>query len=452
MKVIVIGCNHAGTWAVKTLKATDPNCQVVTYDRNDNISFLACGIALWVGGVVKDPKGLFYASPESLKSEGVEVHMGHDVTKIDWANKKLHIKELKTGKEFEDNYDKLILATGSWPVTPPIEGLKQEGTTYGLKKGIFFSKLYQQGQEIIEELKKPEVKKVMVVGAGYIGVELIEAFKNHGKEVILMEALPRVMGNYFDKEITDEAEKRIKEAGIEMHLGETVKKFEGDDRVKKVVTDKGSYEVDMVVMSVGFKPNSDLYKDYLETLPNGAIVVDTTMKTSKDPDVYAIGDCASVYSRASEKQEYIALATNAVRMGIVAANNALGKHVEYCGTQGSNAICVFGYNMASTGWSEETARKKGLKVKSNFFKDSERPEFMPTHEEVLVKIVYEEGTGRLLGAQIASKNNHAEAIHAFSIAIQRGMTVQEFALSDFFFLPHYNKPLSWMTMVAYTAK
>ena len=451
MKVIVIGCNHAGTKKKKTLAASK-KCEVVTYDRNDNISFLACGIALWVGGVVKDPKGLFYASPESLTSEGIKVHMGHEVTKIDWANKKLHIKELKTGKEFDDNYDKLILATGSWPVTPPIEGLMQEGTTYGLKKGIFFSKLYQQGQEIINEIAKPDVKRVMVVGAGYIGVELIEAFKNHGKEVILMEAMPRVMANYFDKEITDEAEKRIKDAGIEMHLGETVKKFEGDDRVKKVVTDKGSYDVDMVVMSVGFRPNSELYKDYLETLPNGAIVVDTTMKSSKDPDVYAIGDCSTVYSRASEKQEYIALATNAVRMGIVAANNIVGNKVEYCGTQGSNAICVFGYNMASTGWSEETAKKKGLKVKSNFFKDAERPEFMPTYEDVLVKIIYEEGSGRLLGAQIASNHNHAEAIHAFSLAIQRGMTVQEFALSDFFFLPHYNKPLSWMTMVAFTAK
>ena len=452
MKVIVIGCNHAGTWAAKTLKATDPNCQVVTYDRNDNISFLACGIALWVGGVVKDPKGLFYASPEGLKSEGIEVYMGHEVTKIDWANKKMTVKELKTGKEFEDNYDKLILATGSWPVTPPIEGLKQEGTTYGLKKGIFFSKLYQQGQDIIDEIAKPEVKRVMVVGAGYIGVELIEAFKNHGKEVILMEAMPRVMANYFDKEITDEAEKRIKDAGIELHLGETVKKFEGEDRVKKIVTDKGSYDVDMVVMSVGFRPNSELYKDYLETLPNGAIVVDTTMKSSKDENVYAIGDCSSVYSCSSKSHEYIALATNAVRMGIVAANNILGKKVNYCGTQGSNAICVFGYNMASTGWSEETAKKKGLKVKSNFFRDAERPEFMPTYEDVLVKIVYEEGTGRLLGAQIASKHNHAEAIHAFSLAIANEMTVQDFALSDFFFLPHYNKPLSWMTMVAYTAK
>ena len=175
------------------------------------------------------------------------------------------------------------------------------------------------------------------------------------------------------------------------------------------------------------------------------------METS-EKDVYAIGDCAAVHSCASGKDEYIALATNAVRMGIVAACNALGQSVEYVGTQGSNAICVFGYNMASTGLSEEAAKAKGLKVKSNFFRDAERPEFMPTYEDVAVKIVYEEDSGRLVGAQIASNHNHAEAIHAFSLAIQNGMNVRQFALSDFFFLPHYNKPLSWMTMVAYTAK
>ena len=410
MKIIVIGCNHAGTWAAKTLKAADPGCQVVAYDRNDNISFLACGIALWVGGTVKDPEGLFYASPEGLENEGISVRMGYDVTEIDWDAKKIRGKILATGAAFEDNYDKLILAAGSWPIMPPIEGLTDPNTEYGLKKGIFFSKLYQQGRDIINEISKPEVKRVMVIGAGYIGVELVEAFKNRGKEVILTEAMPRVMANYFDKEITDEAEKRIRDAGI------------------------------------GFRPNSDLYKDRLATLPNGAVKVNMKMETS-EKDVYAIGDCAAVHSCASGKDEYIALATNAVRMGIVAACNALGQSVEYVGTQGSNAICVFGYNMASTGLSEEAAKAKGLKVKSNFFRDAERPEFMPTYEDVAVKIVYEEDSGRLVGAQIASNHNHAE-----SLAIQNGMNVRQFALSDFFFLPHYNKPLSWMTMVAYTAK
>lgn len=444
MKVIVIGCNHAGTFASKTLKKLYKDVQVVTYDRNDNISFLACGIALWVGGVVKDPKGLFYACPEGLETEGIDIHMGYEVMNIDFKAKKITGKILATNADFEDNYDKLILATGSWPIIPPIDGVDL--------KGIFLSKLYQQGISIIDELKKPEIKNVMVVGAGYIGVELVEAFRNHGKNVTLMEAMPRIMANYFDKEITDKAEEKIKAGGVDVHTNEKVIKFEGDSsgRVKKVITDKGSYDVDMVVMSVGFRPNNNLYKDHLKMLKNGAIIVDSYMQSS-DPDVFAIGDCASVYSRASMENEYIALATNAVRMGIVAANNVKENVLSYQGTQGSNAICIFGYNMASTGLSEDAAKTRGLKVKSNFLVDACRPEFMPTYTDVMVKVVYDAETRRLIGAQISSEENHAEAIHAFSIAIQNGMTVDEFALSDFFFLPHYNKPLSWMTMVAYTA-
>ncbi len=444
MKVIVLGCNHAGTFASTKMKELyGDEVEVVTYDRNDNISFLACGIALWVGGVVKDPKGLFYASPEGLAEKGIKVNMGCEVTNIDFAAKTIEGKKLSDGSDFKDNYDKLILAAGSWPVIPPIPGVDL--------KGIHLSKLYQHAQAIIEESDKPEVKRVMVVGAGYIGVELIEAFRQKGKEVILMEAMPRVMANYFDKEITDSAEEHIKNGGVEVHLSEKVVEFVGENgSVKKVKTDKGEYDVDMVVMSVGFRPNKELYDGKLETLQNGAIIVDKYMQTNTDPNVFAVGDCASVFSHASNANEYIALATNAVRMGIVAATNIKEKVLAYAGTQGSNAICVFGYNMGSTGLSEEAAKARGFKVKTNFVKDASRPEFMPTYKDVLVKVVYEEVTRRLIGAQVASEENHTEFIHAFSIAIQRGMTIDEFALSDFFFLPHFNKPLSWATMVALT--
>jgi len=446
MKVIIIGCNHAGTFASTYLKKLHSDVEVVTYDKSDNISFLACGIALWVGDVVKDPKGLFYASPESLEEQGIKVNMGYEISNIDFANKKIEGVKVADGTPFEDNYDKLILAAGSWPIVPRnIDGIDL--------KGIHLSKLYKHALDIIEELKKPETKRVMVVGAGYIGVEIIEALRQRGKETILVEALPRVMSNYFDEEITDVALEYIEKGGVEVHLDEKVIKFEGDanGHVNKVITDKSSYDVDMVIMSIGFRPNCELYKDHLETLQNGAILVDSHMQTS-DPDVFAIGDCAAVYSRASLTREYIALATNAVRMGIVVAHNIKEKVLSYQGTQGSNAICIFGYNMASTGLSECCANKIGLKVKTNFVKDTTRPEFMPEYKDILVKVVYEEDTRRMVGAQIASEENHTEAIHAFSLAIQNGMSIDEFALSDFFFLPHYNKPVSWLTAVALTAK
>ncbi|MGL4983049.1 MAG: FAD-dependent oxidoreductase [Treponemataceae bacterium] len=442
MKVIVLGCNHAGTFAATTIKKTFGDVEVVSYDRNDNISFLACGIALWVGGVVKDPKGLFYATPESLTQQGIKVNMGHEITKIDFAAKKVYGTKLSDKSTFEDSYDKLILAAGSWPVIPPFEGVNL--------KGVHLSKLYQHGLELIKEMENPKVKNVMVIGAGYIGVELFEAFKQNGKNIIAMEAMPRVMANYFDPEISCEAEKHIRNGGVDLHLNEKVVRFEGDanGHVNKVVTDKASYDVDAVVVSVGFRPNSELYKDTLTVGKNGGIIVNEYMQSS-DPNVFAIGDCAMVHSNATQQSEYIALATNAVRMGIVAALNIKENAVAYKGTQGSNAICVFGYNMASTGLSEESCKMRGLDVKTSFVKDASRPEFMPSYTDVLVKMVYDAKTRRIIGAQIASEENHAEAIHAFSLAIQNGMTVEEFALSDFFFLPHFNKPVSWLTQVAY---
>jgi len=444
MKVIVIGNNHAGTAAVNHLKRVHPDVQVVTYDKNDNISFLACGIALWVGGTIKDPSGLFYATPDSLRALGAEINMEHDVLSVDFATKKIRVKDMKSGKEFDDSYDKLILATGSWPIIPPIPGIDMDG--------IHISKLYQHAQSIIKNVTRSEVKKVTVVGAGYIGIELIEAFHKHGKEVTLIEAEDRILCRYFDEEFTEGPEALIKEKGIKIHTSEIVKEFVGDNgKVTKVITDKGEHETDMVIFSVGFRPNTKMVSDVLDTLPNGAIKVNDYMQTSH-PDVYACGDCATVHSNATQKDEYIALATNAVRMGILCAVNIKGNSVPTPGVQGSNAIKIFDYDMASTGLSENAAKALGMEVSSNVVEDASRAEFMPTYDQVKIKVVYETKSRRLIGAQLISKGNYTLAIHTLSLAIQKQMSVDEFALTDFFFLPHFNKPVSYLTAVALTAK
>ena len=444
MKVIVVGTNHAGTAAVTNLRKFHKDLEIVTYDRNDNISFLACGIALWVGGTIKDPAGLFYANPEMLAEQGIKVHMEHDVLSIDYDDKKIKVKDLKTGEIKEDTFDKLILATGSWPIVPPIPGIDLDG--------IHLSKLYQHAQAIIEEVKKAEVEKVTVVGAGYIGIELVEAFHRHGKEVTLIEAEDRILKRYFDEEFTEAPEDALRKNGINVCLNERVLKFSGKDgKVSKVITDKGEHETDMVIFSVGFKPINDLYKDKLETTVNGSIKVNKYMQTSH-PDVYACGDAAAVISNASEREEYIALATNAVRMGILCAANIKENKLPSPGVQGSNAISFFGYNMASTGLSETSANAAGMYVESNVVEDASRAEFMPSYDQVKIKVVYEKDSRRLVGAQLMSKGDYTLAIHTLSLAIQQKMTVDEFALTDFFFLPHFNKPVSYLTAVALTAK
>lgn len=443
MKIIVIGNNHAGTAFVNNVTKMNKNIEVVSYEKNDNISFLACGIALWVGDVVKDPKGLFYATAEGLAQTGVKVNMKHEVLSIDFDKKEITVKDLSSDKIFTDNYDKLVLASGSTPIKPPIKGIDE-------LEGVFFSKTYQQAQSIIEYAKLPHVQDVTIVGGGYIGIELVEAFHQLGKKVRLIEGTDQPLSNYFDPSFTNVVEKELLNHNINLNLNEKVVELKGDGKISEIVTDKGTYKTELVIVATGFKANSTLYKDKLKTLDNGAIVVNKYFQSS-DPDVFACGDIAAILSNATQGADYIALATNAVRSGILCAANVCKQTREFDGVQGSNAIKVFGLNMASTGMSESVAKHRGFQVLTNEVVDADRPEFMPTYNDVRVKIVYDASTRRLLGAQIQSKENHAEVIHTFSLAIAQKMTVDELALTDFFFLPHYNKPVSWLTSVCLTA-
>jgi len=436
MKVVVIGCTHAGTAAILNLRKTNPDAEITVFERNDNISFLSCGIALYVGGVVKDPQGLFYCSPEKLKELNVDTRMKHDVKNVDIQGKKIRVVNLETGIEFNETFDKLIITSGSWPIIPPIEGIDLDN--------ILLCKNFNHSNEIIERAKHS--KKVVVVGAGYIGVELVEAFRDNGKEVVLVDAEERILNKYFDKEYTEVAEEAFRHRGIVTATGEKVVRFEGKNgSVTKVVTDKNEYEADMVIMCVGFVPNTSLFKGQLDMLPNGAIKVDEYMRTS-DRDVMAAGDCCSVYSNPLRTYRYIPLATNAVRMGTLAALNLFENKYRHPGTQGTSGIKIYENNMAATGITEETARIEGIDVGSVLVTENYRPEFMPTYEKVKFKVVFERGSRKILGAQITSKADLTQSINTLSVCIQNGMTVDELAFVDFFFQPHYNKPWNFINL------
>ncbi|CUQ14846.1 NADH oxidase [Clostridium baratii] len=442
MKVIVVGCTHAGTAAVANLKELYPDCDVTIYERNDNISFLSCGIALHVADVVKDLNDMFYNSPEGLAKLGVKTNMKHDVLNIDFDNKKVNVKNLITGEEFADSYDKLVLTVGSWPIVPKFEG--------GDLDNILLCKNYNQAKVITEKGK--DAKNVVIIGAGYIGVELAEAFEVLGKKVTLVDAEDRIMAKYLDKEFTDIAEKEFKEHGVNLVLGEKVKCFEGENgKVKKVVTDKGTYEGDLVVLCIGFRPNTTLVNGKLDTLPNGAIIIDEYMRTSRE-DVFAAGDCCVVKYNPTGEERYIPLATNAVRMGTLVARNINGPKIKYMGTQGTSGIKIYDECIASTGLTEEGAKMvQGINVGTSTIEDNYRPEFMPTYEKAMVKIVFDKDTRRVVGGQIISKADLTQFMNTLSVVIQNKMTVEELAMTDFFFQPHFNKPWSLLNLVALKA-
>ncbi|CAM3586045.1 H2O-forming NADH oxidase [Erysipelothrix urinaevulpis] len=440
-KVVLIGANHAGIAAANTLLDTYKDCELTILDRNTNLSYLGCGTALWVGHQIPSSDALFYTNKDDFIAKGANIKMETDVKEIDFTNKKVRYSD-KDNNETSIDYDKLILATGSIPIAPHIEGNDKEG--------IHFVKLFQDSQKVDALLDQKHVNNVVVVGAGYIGVEMAEAARRRGKNVRVIEAANTCLSSYYDEEISDEMNKAMSKQGIKLNYGEKVVEFKGDDQVSHVVTDKGTYDAELVILAIGFRPNNELGKDHLTLFDNGAYLVDLHQQTSDD-DVYAVGDCATIYSNALQKTTYIALATNAVRSGIVAGHNVGGTPLKSLGVQGSNGISIYGYNMVSTGLNTQAAKDAGFDVVSTEFKDLQKPGFMDDNNDVMIKILYDRNSRRLLGAQLASYTDISMAIHMFSLAIMKEVTIEEIQLLDIFFLPHFNQPYNYITMAALSA-
>ena len=442
-KIVVVGANHAGTCAINTITGFNEGDEVVVFDQNSNISFLGCGMALWIGGQISKPDGLFYSNKEKLESQGAKVNMNSKVERIDF-DKKFVCATLENGQKVEESYDKLILATGSLPIVPQIPGRDLEN--------VQLVKLFQNAEEVIKKLENPDIKTIAVVGAGYIGVELAEAFERHNKKVMVVDIANTSLSSYYDPEFSALMDKNLSDHGIKLAFGETVKEIKGNGKVEAIVTDKNEYQCDMVILAIGFRPNTELGKDYLETMSNGAYIVDETQQTSKK-DVYAIGDCATVLFNSTGEKSYIALATNAVRSGIIAAYNACGKKLETIGVQGSNAISIYDLKLVSTGLSEQKAKQLGMDVLSTSFEDLQKATFIETtNPKVNIKIVYDAKTRVILGAQMASTYDMSMGIHMFSLAIQEKVTIDKLKLLDIFFLPHFNQPYNYITMAALSAK
>lgn len=442
-KIVIVGANHAGTACINTILDNYKDKKVVVFDSNNNISFLGCGMALWIGKQIKGADGLFYSNKDILESKGATIHMETKVDHIDYEKKIVYAVQ-KDGSKMEESYDKLILATGSLPIAPKFEGMELEN--------VQFVKLYQNAAEVIEKLKSNDIKKVAVVGAGYIGVELAEAFKRNGRDVVMIDCAETCLSGYYDSDFTDVMSKNLQDHGVELVYGQKVEKILGTNKVEKLVTDKAEFDVDMVVLCIGFRPNNELGKDDLELFKNGAFVVNKKQQTSQQ-DVFAIGDCATIYDNALSATNYIALATNAVRSGIIAAHNACGVELESIGVQGSNGISIWGLNMVSTGLTLEKAKANGFNAAVTEYEDLQKPEFIEhDNETVKLKIVYDKDTRVVLGAQMCSRADISMGIHMFSLAVQEKVTIDKLKLLDIFFLPHFNKPYNYITMASLSAE
>ena len=428
MKVIIIGGVAAGMSAASKIARTDSSSEVVVYEKGGFLSYGACGLPYYVGNFNDDYRRMIARTQEQFTQAGIRTHLYHEVLKVDTVKKQVIVKDIKNGNMFADSYDKLMISTGASSIVPPFPGAEM--------MGIHVLKTLEDGIFLKEYAAMPDIKNVTIVGGGYIGIECAEAFLNIGKNVRVIEAADRIL-TPFDSEMSDIAAKELENNGVKLHMGEKVKGFKGSSKVEQVETDKGIYDADLVIIAVGVRPNTAFLKDTgIRTAKNGAIVVDREMKTSVD-DIYAAGDCSLVYNEIMQEDCFLALGTVANKCGRIAGGNILGGHQKFIGALGSAAIKVCDIEMGRTGMGEADAKRLRIKYKTVIAQANDHPAYYPNPTPVTIKLIYEDGTRKLLGAQACGKKGAVMRIDVFAVAIHAGMTTDELGMTDLVYAPPF---------------
>ena len=429
MKVIIIGGIAAGMSAAAKFKRLSPNDDVVVYEKGDIVSFGACGLPYYVGGFFDDSNEMIARTPEAFREAGVEIHTKHEVTNVDFSNKKVTVKNLNTNEVLEESYDKLMIASGARAIIPPIKNIDLEN--------VVTLKSMDDGNKLRELMSKEENKKIAIIGAGFIGLEAAEAAKHRGKEVTVIQLQDRVLQEVFDKDITDLLEEELRENGVNLLLSETVTELIGDGKVSKVKTNKREIEADIVILATGVKPNTDFLNcDEIKMIRNGAIVVDKYGRTSVE-DVYAAGDCATINSLITDREIYVPLATGANKLGRIVGENLAGQNNSFQGSMASSCIKVMDMEAARTGLSEKEVLNLGFNYKTKFITDMNQTSYYPGRERIYVKLIYDAHTRVILGGQVAGYKDAVQRCNVIAAAIFGKLTTNQLGMLDLCYAPPF---------------
>jgi len=429
MHTIVIGANGAGMSAAAKIIREGTDHRVTVYEKDEIISFGACGLPYYIGNFFSDHTRMFSRTKEAFIASGIDMKIQHTVTHIDVEKKEITIVDPHHAI-LTDHYDNLVVATGAYPVIPPLPGIK--------KKNIFTLRTLGDGDAIKEALEQ-QGDTVVVVGAGFIGLEMVEAFSKVNKKVTLIELEDRALKAAVSEEVSTLIHDEMANNGVSLAFNERVVAFEGDESVTKVITDTHEYPCDLVVLSIGVRPQTALLADTgIEMLPNGAIVVDSFGRSSI-PGIYASGDCAAVQDMRSQNPVYSPLATSANKLGRVIGEHIVGESRAYPGTLSSACVKVFDLEVGRTG-----ANDLSLGTSSVVIHDKNQTNYYPGQEDILLKLVYDSTTHEIVGAEVAGKNGAALRINTLAMAIQLKGTIEDLALADFCYAPPFSR--TWDVM------
>lgn len=434
-KVLIIGAVAAGTKTAAKLKRENENFDVTVLTKDEYISYAGCGLPYYVGGVIEEKKELVVKTPDEFKLlTGVDILIKHEVVDIDHDNKKAKVKVLATGEDRYFDYDILVFATGASPFIPPIKGAEL--------KGVFPLRRVEDALAIRELAMSDKVNKAVVVGGGFIGLETAENLKEQGLEVTLVELADHILPG-FDKEIALYAQNYLSDKGISILTKEKVVEILGQNRLSGVKTDKKVIDADLVIMSVGVRPNSKLASNMGVNLgKTKAITVDEEMKTNIK-DVYAVGDCAEITNLITGKPAWYPMGSTANKMGRIAGlniNKSGSDRLE--GVLGTTVVKLFDMNAAKTGLSEKEAIKEGFDVVSVLVPGNDKAHYYPGYRNIITKLIADRVSHKILGAQVIGEGVVDKPIDIIATAITLGARVEDLEKLDLAYAPPFSMAMA----------
>lgn len=430
-RLVVIGGDAAGMSAASQAKRRRPGMDIVVFERSPHTSFSACGIPYYIGHVVDAEEKLIVRTPEKFREQdGIDVRILHEVTEIDAAGKKVHVRDLKSGKTAWESYDQLLIATGAIPTRPDLPGADAVD--------IFGVSTLESGLAIHRRLEGGDIKRAVVVGGGYIGLEMAEALVMNGLEVSLISRPPQVMAT-LDHDMGALVSQALRDVGVTLYLEETLTEFETSaGKVTGIITDKRTLPADIVILGLGVRPNTALAAAAGIPLgAKGSIRVNERMETGI-AGIWAAGDCAESFHLLSRKPIHIALGTVANRHGRVAGINLGGGYATFPGVMGTAVTKICQVEVARTGLQEKEIAALGLDHVSAVIKSRTKAGYFPGSGEITVKVMAEKGSGRLLGGQIVGMEGSAKRIDTLATALHAGFTVEEMINLDLGYAPPFS--------------
>lgn len=447
-KVIIVGASHGGHQSIlELLSRYGEDVDITLFEAGDYVSFMSCGMELYLEDQVTDVNDVRNFRPENFPQSNVHILNNHQVTAINADKKTVSVVRSSDDQIKDYAYDKLILSSGVTPNSLPVPGTDLDN--------VYLMRGYNWATKIKAKLTDPDVKKVAVIGAGYIGIEAAEAFCKAGKEVTLLDVIDRPLGTYLDKEMTDILEAHLKEKGINVVTGAKINAFTGEGQVAAIQTEKTEIATDLVIQAAGVKANTEWLKGVVDLDERGWIITDEYLQTNV-PDVYAVGDATLAYSVPARTKMPIALATVARREARYVVQHLFEKvpNKPFGGVVGSSALSVFDYHFAASGLNSFTASKAGVAIRSSYYEDTLRPKYVPEkfgNTKVSIQLFFDPVTHQILGGAVLSTYDITAQGNVLALAIQQKLTIEDLAEADFFFQPGFDRQWSMLNLAAQQA-